>query len=875
MRQKRRPIDIPTGGTGRKAATITLTNSTVESDIEAGSLVGVLTHTRSDPPSTFTVNDSRFSINGDQLLRSAIGTLTPGTNNTITIRAIDSRGRTVTKDFVIVVEIEDVVPPPEEPIPDPPPEDPDPPPPPPPDEPPPPTPDPPPTEDPEPPPTTPPGTFERTSMAALQALFPIPTLPSWPVVDLERTNTNLWKVSASAVGTILVDTTYSTISAAHSACQAVTPTMVRVMTAGNYTEGVSNSRATGCLVGLTDGNGEPTITLMPSEGSTVLTVSNANQDAEIYIKNFKIGPADSEIAAVASTQRGDAGFRFDNMGTVHLINVWVRHMKGNGLESAITNEWNSRKWGRVNLWACNIWNNGNINTEHQIYGHSATWGIFYSWIHDSASGGHLVKVDCDRLIMLFNTLAHTTGLRIGSASDVSAPINLTRCCDYFLDYNAVWSNMDNGGSVVSIIGRTNFQGGASLKTPPIHENGRDKTVNARDLSWVGLGKGGKNRNARVTSHTQGGNTLIDRIHPEGENGIDVTLSTSTSYTIRLFTRDTGQTTGGYIEEFTKTPVSVSTSKATFSGITTTHPVVVEHCALKVASAAWDTPLLSSEYYNPADPDYWWVQICTSGSKTELDLTKQDKFNFQYLDTNFFFIDSSLTHNVIDHEEKHQHLSWGHNTVAFEIPLSPINKPQGATAAWPNGASYGSWASPLEGVPSPWRGRNPSGFTDQTSPGTVAYSVWPWLTCVADTHAFFADNDNGTKYVGHGRSTSLKWLPDTRELIAGVLTKITTANPSIDRYQSRLSGAHSQGATALTVTTPTGAVIGKLCMILLPQLLGSPGMHVGTITDVTGSVVTIDTALPRAAVDQAPVIFATKAGTRPSTWQKVDTLAPWE
>ncbi len=112
-RFKRRPIDIPTGGGGSNAKKIVMATNDIPADISLGVVVGKLSFVGGTTPVTYQLtNNSKFTVNGDEVVRTSIGTLSAGVFETFMITAVDVNGKTAKKSFSLTIVAAAVTPPP-------------------------------------------------------------------------------------------------------------------------------------------------------------------------------------------------------------------------------------------------------------------------------------------------------------------------------------------------------------------------------------------------------------------------------------------------------------------------------------------------------------------------------------------------------------------------------------------------------------------------------------------------------------------------------------------------------------------------------------------------------------------------------------------
>jgi hypothetical protein len=113
-----------------------------------------------------------------------------------------------------------------------------------------------------------------------------------------------------------------------------------------------------------------------------------------------------------------------------------------------------------------------------------------------------------------------------------------------------------------------------------------------------------------------------------------------------------------------------------------------------------------------------------------------------------------------------------------------------------------------------------------------------------------------------------FFPDLRYLdSSGTLVKVNASGSPLAFAQTTLSGAHSTGATSLTVASIAGCSNGYKIQAALPLKPGAAqAIYIGTVNGVpSGSSIPITPSLPRGAASGTEVVCFSKAGSRPATW----------
>ncbi len=713
------------------------------------------------------------------------------------------------------------------------------------------------------------------SGAANPDLYPTPADPNWPVVTLSGSAFPL-TVSASQVAGIAVGTTYASWATLDAALMAAAPVIVQ-LPAGELGGEISGGRAGLCANiewrGAVDATGYP---LTGVSGTQFRC--DARTDLFWTIKNLRIGPTDAQLAADPNFQITSSGIDLLWGGRLNVINVKDRNTNHNGVQSHTENEYLTRRTTEMWIYDSEIWGHGTQLDEHNIYVHSLKTFAFIRSVSRDTHGAHEIKADGDRLIVVDSVAAHVTYPGSPGINSGSAVVDISHAQDVFLARNLIVENTTGGTAGVKIVSRTNNNGGFSTKTPPIFDVENNPGV-VRNGRWVSSPNGPASVtgvSGQVLIAASAGETSLQVGHMGAYGGGDPsTLSSGVNYTVRVFLMN------GNVQEFTSMATDIARGVATFTvpGGLLAGAAHAQEVAIKKAGDAWDTPLLNSRFWNRSDPNYWWNQIRDASG--HLDLTKQNLFNVIYLEDLLFLMNPTASSPVIYTLDIWQSLVVG--TGRSEVPLPPLNNPQGPTAAWPDVPGAATFKEPLAGSGYPALGREPSGFVDAAHVGPVSDFIWPFPVFIADIGIWkdpaSVHNLNQFQVAAIGKDTpaTAGFVPDTRWLNgAGALVPVTTANPNPmpTGGQTMLSAAHATGVQTLTVASTAGCAVGQKIMVALPIKPGaSRAIHISTI-DQTPSGTTLHMAdgLVRGAASGAAVVCFPKAGSRPSTWISPDHYA---
>ncbi|MDO8561601.1 MAG: peptidoglycan-binding protein [bacterium] len=715
--------------------------------------------------------------------------------------------------------------------------------------------------------------------ASTETEFPTPADPAWPVVTLSGSAFPL-TVSETDIAAIRIGTAYSSWTALNTALAAVAPVIVQ-LPPGELGGTIKGGCASIVWRGTVDEVGYP----LTGIGGAGFRCELRN-DILWTLKNVRVGPTEAQLAVDPLLRFGIGNqINFTHGGRLNIINVKSRNSMDNGITADISEEWISRRTSEVWVYDSEFWGHGSTSGEHNIYVHALKVFAFIRSISRDTHGSHELKADGDSVIVVDSAFAHVTYPGSPGWGSDSAVLNISRSQDIRLARNLVIDNTKGGGSSMQIIARTNANGGFSTKTPPVYDvaNETGSVRNGRWASSPGERASATTFNAQVeiTANVGATSLQIFRIGPYASSDRS-DLSLAENYTVRVYLDDTT------VQEFTAKPTSMTSTGSTNTAI---FPVPgglragaarINKVALKKVADAWDTPLLNSRFWNQNDPNYWWDQIRDSQGK--LDLRKQNLFNTAYLEDTLFVVNNEAIVNVMAVESTWQHVYFAYASGNPEIPVPPLNRPQGPTTAWPNVSGASEWKEPLAGPGYPVNGRNPSGFVTGTSQGSVSDMVWPWPFFVADVGIWKQPGGPPVRQFHVGNDSNIPndsaFLPDVRWLNgSGALVPVAPDNldPMPFSSQTTLAGGQSAGTRSLAVAGAAGCAAGQKIMIALPLKAGAPrALHISTVTQASGNTIGLADGLVRDAASGAGVVCFTKAGSRPSTWifpeQYADGLA---
>ena len=126
-------------------------------------------------------------------------------------------------------------------------------------------------------------------------------------------------------------------------------------------------------------------------------------------------------------------------------------------------------------------------------------------------------------------------------------------------------------------------------------------------------------------------------------------------------------------------------------------------------------------------------------------------------------------------------------------------------------------------------------------------------------------------------TSAQYTLDVSWVSSGTLTAVTTLDdepmPKPTRCTAINDGSgEAAGQTSLTVDSTTGMVAGQCIQVVMELKRGQKPVHTSIVASVdSGTVVTMDDALPHLAPDNALVLTYTDAGADPSVWVPAEEM----
>jgi hypothetical protein len=300
------------------------------------------------------------------------------------------------------------------------------------------------------------------------------------------------------------------------------------------------------------------------------------------------------------------------------------------------------------------------------------------------------------------------------------------------------------------------------------------------------------------------------------------------------------------------------------------PAYYSNFLIKRSTDAWDRPRLEPKFYNKSDPDYYWAKI-DDGNKRPDYVNAQQHLHMQWFTDCMFLHSLGSTRSRPIRYAADEAVGINPGNSSYELlPFPPLNRPQGATAAWPDDADAGVWdvtatsnktsvfgTDPAAGDDwlTPWvvAARNNSvrplagGSTTRPEGFLMADSVWgrrPYQSPVSTLHL----EANGTV------SDEYAYLADDNDFTPERNTDVTTT----------VAGAQAP-ADRLTVADATGIAAGDRLHVRFAPKVGAVQMHATTVTGVDGSDVLLLEPFARDLAGGEEVAVFTPAGAKPAWW----------
>jgi hypothetical protein len=690
-----------------------------------------------------------------------------------------------------------------------------------------------------------------------------------------------YKVTASTVPRIAVNTQFEDLRAAYDAATATAPATIR-LSAGTYSidtvrkvmlmEHHGAAIVGHCCGADLDGDGvpDPDTKLIPTAQQDLFFIRSPYPDT-FWIKNIVCGPDDDQPRA------GGACLHFVRGGNVNLISVIARNLRGSGsvpaaIFGASTETWENLRSGAIRIYDSEIYNSNAADLGHQTYILDSSQWFIRSISRDPAFG-HALKAEGEKFIVLDSYIAKGTGA-------TAAVIDSVVSTDNRYGRNLVKLTTAKPPAPLLFFGFRN-DSGFSLETKPwsdveklsgvVHACCGKVLVHWRDGGNYSTHFLGSLQNVDFPVGSTAVTVRANTLDPDGTKGPRRALDTTKPYTVRIYLSD------GSIYEGTSTSVSlnVDTTGAACMGCTTFKldtPLRAQankfaRIAIKLASARWDVPILNSHYYNKSDPDYWWNEL--KDANGNLDYAKQANYNTTYVEDNLLVLDTSyagVNAGPISGETTSPQTYFSIDGVD-EVPLPPLNNPLGASTAWPDVAGAGTWLAPLASPNYPSRGINPA----------VSDWLWPWGEFFAD-NGIVALNRPFTAQFGNGLGVRYP-VPAVPPAFRGVnhefryldtsgAVQLITGNRSpLTQGYTTLAANAPGGSQAITVAAGTNCQQGWKLIVELPMQRGaSRALQISTIDQppTTTSIHMAD-GMVRAGVSGAVVSCFPKAGPRPAWW----------
>ena len=587
-------------------------------------------------------------------------------------------------------------------------------------------------------------------------------------------------------------------------------------------------------------------------------------------------------------------------GSLTVRNGQLRGARGNMISATIAdakddNSLNSQIW----LYDSILSDGGqSTGAEHMIYVHSLReFRVVRCALSNSAT--HIVKANGHTNILIDNWIIDDNP----DLSDVqrtpgdAALLNMDGWQDLFYKRNIVevTSNLSSRRTGITTQSRTNAIGGVSRKIPfPMDPD--DVSFGSYRSSDIGSWDNASSRPDHGSSQTDqsetAGSTHIGykaaKVDLATINAADNMATTSADF-YRIYLQIKITSTGVY-ETHESLATSDGVDTLTLATAIPTGREVENDAPFKFIpdGNALDLPNLNSKLYNPNDADYYFgsgTNGINDGSDN-LDRTKTTLYHYHVVEDSSFVL---LAGSAIDFDIfKADGVGWRayvrDTNVKGSLPPSPLNKPTGATGAWPDNASYGEWDSQPGEAGSFGSALPTSGVQDHGSDVLFPQAQYfKNITYTADAGSFrsmWNDVDGG----GTRSSRNLFYETDGSFVnAAGVVTDLGAAGTprfdTLNRADTTLASGASVDATSVVVASATGVSAGMTVNVHVDGDFGATSRRLFS-TKVSsgytsGTTIPLDDALPKAAASGNKVEFVDAAGTPPSWFPDESDIHPTE
>ena len=602
------------------------------------------------------------------------------------------------------------------------------------------------------------------------------------------------------------------------------------------------------------------------------------QNTHGHVQGIRMGVFDDEepVDPSADAQVGDMGVYHGSGGTIVVRDCVIVGFAQDGIES-VSSPIFKPYYGQILVYDSELYWNGSTALKHNVYVHDLAEFRFVRSLSYRPKAGHSLKLETADYRIIDSFISNISPKHAWGPG-YSDPINYTRSSKGII-VNSLLEVQEQSGNgrprqAIGDAARKESWGGYSKRTPAPFTLTTNIAEKGSLITW---NKGGVNH----CTHWAGQN---NQIIGEGETTFFLRRFTTMGYQFPGSAKYPGTTrlpldenlkydirienaTGEYIDFIGADVQSQSGDTVTFD-VSGASPSSVPSPglekfgigAVKINGTDWDTPVLNPKVWNRNDPDYHWGLVGDGAGG--VDHSQGNKLDQLFVTDSLILLGNGARQALFRLRGTFS-MFTGEDGMANTMAMAPMNRPQGATAEWPDVAGAAEWGDILH-INS--EGEKILGVEGSVVDQVDLYPTYLRDVAVRSISAQMPDSTNvftvlkvayGANY-GPDPIVSMLDASGVRHDQAPDVAGSINAAPLV-------SGAHIAGGTDLTVDNATGVSTGDRLHVRFAPRRGAVAMQATTVDAVAGNTITLADPLARDLTGGEEVAVFTPAGAKPAWW----------